>query len=185
MSVKTDPKIQRKILIVDHDFQKKFIFQFWAFVACGTVLSGFIIYLMCGRSMTTVFQDSRLKIMSTADFILPSFLLSSLVVVLVVGTATAFFALFVSHRIAGPAYRMVQDLSKFTSGDLRQDFHLRTKDELKSLAQGLSDMGKKIRADVAVLKNEVDHLDKIEKGLPPQAVERLRSMKKILGQYRV
>jgi hypothetical protein len=183
MTNKAKGKIRRKILVVDKAFQMAFIFRFWALVVCGAVLAGLIIYLTCGRSVTTVFQHSRLKIMSTSDFILPGFLLSSLVVIVVVGTATAFVALLTSHRIAGPVYRLRQDLVQFRSGELRQTFRLRPLDELRPLAEEIDLTARKIGGDVTSLQLEARLLERMGSALPPAASECVKNMKRILDQY--
>lgn len=185
--MKNDPALlnRRKILIIDKEFQNKFITRFFVMVAIGSIVTGAIVYLFCGHSLTTVFRDSRLKIMSTTDFILPGLVLSAVIVILVVGMATAFMALYVSHRIAGPVYRMRQDLSNFHGGKLGQTFHLRGKDEMKPLARELNEMARKIQQDVAVLKAEVDALDKYARDFSPRSKDRVGNMKKILDRYHV
>ena len=177
---------RRKILIVDKGFQRKFILKFWLLISSSAILSGLLVYIFCGQSLTTVFRNSRLTIMSTADFIWPSFLLSSFVVIAVVGTATAIIALFISHRIAGPIYRMNKDLANFTSGHLKQVFRLRDKDEFASLVKTLNDMAKKVGGDMATIKEEVNYLEKLSsEDLPKRSQEHLKNLKRILNQYHV
>ncbi|MEI8012872.1 MAG: methyl-accepting chemotaxis protein [Candidatus Omnitrophota bacterium] len=178
---------RRKILIIDREFQNIFIVKFFTMVALGSMMTGLIVYAFCGRTLTTVFQDSRLKIMSTSDFILPGLALSTMIVIFVVGVATAFMALYVSHRIAGPVYRLRQDLLTFHAGNLKQIFRLRDKDEMKPLAGALNEMARKMQQDIAVLKTETEALEKgwQEQGVPVQARECVARMKKILDCYHV
>ncbi len=176
---------RRKILVIDKEFQNKFIAKFFTMVAVGTVVTGAIVYFFCGRTLTTVFINSRLKIMSTADFILPGLILSALVVILVVGAATAFMALYVSHRIAGPVYRMRQDLLSFHAGNLKQIFRLRDKDEMKPLAHMLNEVARKVQHDVSILKAEADALEKNAQELSQPLKDRVKNMKRILDHYNV
>ncbi len=176
---------RRKILIVDKEFQNKFIIKFFAMVTAGSVVTGTIIYSFCGRTLTTVFRDSRLKIMSTADFIFPGLVLSAILVILVVGAATVFMALYVSHRIAGPVYRMHQDILSLHAGNLKQIFRLRDKDEMKPLAQALNDMARKVQQDISILKAEVAALEKSGQELSSPAQEHVKNMKRVLDHYHV
>ena len=176
---------RRKILIVDRDFQNKFIARFFAMVAIGSVVTGGIVYFFCGRTLTTVFINSRLKVMSTTDFILPGLLLSSLVVILVVGLATVFMALYVSHRIAGPVYRLHKDVLSMHAGNLKQIFRLRDHDEMKPLALALNEMARRVQQDITVLKAETEALGTSSDGLAMPLKERLKNIKKVLDAYQV
>ncbi len=49
-----------------------------------------------------------------------------------------FWGLIISHRIAGPVYRLEQDLEKIAKGDFSLRIKLRKKDELSSIAEGIN-----------------------------------------------
>ncbi len=176
---------RRKILIVDRSFQYQLIAKFFSMVAVGSLLMGSVIYFFCGQTVTTVFKDSRLKILTTADFILPGLLMSATAVIAVVGMATALLALYMSHRIAGPVYRMRQDLANFKAGNLKKIFCLRENDEIRPLAESLNDMARDVQNSMTALKAEADHLEKISGELSPKAREHLRALKKVLDSYHV
>lgn len=56
----------------------------------------------------------------------------------VISLAILFWGLIVSHRIAGPVYRLEKDLEKIENGDLAFRIRLRRKDELVSIAEGIN-----------------------------------------------
>ena len=174
---------RRKILIIDRSFQNPFIAKFFGMVAAGSVMMGSIVYFFCGRTVTTVFKNSRLEIFTTMDFILPGLVMSAAAVIAVAGVATALIALYLSHRIAGPVYRMRCDLESFRAGNLKQIFSLRSKDELKALSSSLNEMARSVQTHIAALKVEVDHFEKISGELSPRGKEYLKAMKKILDSY--
>ncbi len=64
----------------------------------------------------------------------------------VITTALLFWGLLISHRIAGPMYRLEQDLDKIAKGDLSLRIRLRRKDELGSIAEGINKVLDKIEA---------------------------------------
>jgi methyl-accepting chemotaxis protein len=48
------------------------------------------------------------------------------------------WGLVISHRIAGPVYRLEQDLKKIAEGNFSLRIKLRKKDELASIAEGIN-----------------------------------------------
>ena len=143
---------RRRNYYVDKEFQKKFIIKFCLLVILGTVISGVLIYLMSQGTVTTVFENSRLKIKSTADFILPAVLGSSLIVIILVGLAAIFVTLYASHKISGPLYRIAKDLERVIAGDFKVKFSLRQHDQLQALAENIDKTVCMVREDIDGLK---------------------------------
>ena len=143
---------KRRNYYIDKDFQKKFIIKFCLLVILGTIISGALIYSMSQGTLTTVFENSRLKIKSTADFILPAVLSSSAFVIILVGLAAILVTLYTSHKIAGPLYRIAVDLKKVIAGDLTVRFGLRKHDQLQAMADNMDKAIAALRADIAELK---------------------------------
>jgi methyl-accepting chemotaxis protein len=56
----------------------------------------------------------------------------------VISILLLFWGLVISHRIAGPVYRLEQDLKKIAEGDFSLRIKLRKKDELVSIAEGIN-----------------------------------------------
>jgi methyl-accepting chemotaxis protein len=150
---------RRRNYYIDKEYQSKFIVKFCLLVILGMIISGALLFLMSQGTVTTVFENSRLKIKSTADFILPSILASSVVVIILVGLATIIVTLYASHKIAGPLYRVAMDLKKVTAGDLTVKFSLREHDQLQALAENIDDTVKRMCDDVGDLKDKFRGLE--------------------------
>lgn len=179
--MKEQIQTRRKNYFIDKKFQSLFIIKFCTLIVLGAILSGAIIYLMSKSTVTTSFENLRLVIKSTADFILPAVLLSSIVVIVVIGIATIAVTLFTSHRIAGPLYRVEKDIEEVASGNLAKRFNLRKADELKALAEGLNNLAETLKNDVGNIKNGVNEL---ESTLPPgEAKEKINKIKSALDKY--
>lgn len=176
---------RRRRYFIDTKFQTKFIIKFASLVVIATALSGAIVYLMARYTVTTSFENSRLVIKTTADFILPSVLLSGAIAIISIGLATIAVALLTSHRIAGPLYRLNKDLKEVTDGNLRMRFSLRKKDEMKSLADGLNVMVETLKNDVANIKKTSSD---IESALNANNIEsarsRLKDLKRAVEKFR-
>ena len=122
--------------------------KFCALVVAGSVISGVIMYAMSASTVTTAFDNLRLTIKSTADYILPMVIFSSIIVVTLIGIATIIVTLFTSHKIAGPLYAIEKRVDEVAGLNLKTEFRLRTGDQLKPLAVGLDVMVSNLRKGV-------------------------------------
>jgi hypothetical protein len=82
-----------------------------------------------------------------------------LVCVLVSLAATYIFGIRVSHRMAGPIYRIKMSLGGMAQGDLRGDVRLREKDNFKSVAESINHLKKTWRAPIQELKEIGEELE--------------------------
>ena len=158
--MKKYPEDKRKIYYIKKEFQRNFIIKFCLLVILGAVVSGTVIYMVSRGTSTTVFENSRIRIRSTADFILPAVLIGTAATAVLVGFATFFITLYTSHKIAGPLYRIEKDLQKAIEGDLRVKFNLREGDQLQPLASSIESLVATIREDVKELKQVTGELGK-------------------------
>ena len=177
-------KNRRRNYYIDKEFQTIFILKFCALIAIGSIISGLIVYAMSRATVTTTFVDSRLTIKSTADFILPAVLLSGAVALILIGLATIVMTLFISHKIAGPLYRLDKDVQEVTSGNLRIVFRLRTGDEIKPLAESLNNMVGEIRGRITEIRNNLDSLES-SVSLPPEGKDKVKRMRESLGKFKI
>ncbi|MDD3905699.1 MAG: methyl-accepting chemotaxis protein [Candidatus Omnitrophica bacterium] len=178
-----DIKNRRRNYYIDKEFQAVFILKFCSLVAIGSVISGLIIYAMSRATVTTTFENSRLTMKSTADFILPAVFLSSVVVIILIGLAAIIMTLFVSHKIAGPLYRLDKDVQDVASGNLGMVFRLRTGDEIRPLAASLNEMVAVIRERVSEAKKNIDDAG-LCAGLPAEAREKIALAKESLKKLK-
>lgn len=69
----------------------------------------------------------------------PLYTMIPLVLILVI--AAAWLGIHVTHRIVGPAYRLIQTTHAYTDGDYTVRSHLRKGDALKDVATALNELG--------------------------------------------
>ena len=173
-------KDRRKNYFIKKEFQRNFIMKFCILVIIGVVISGAIIYIMAQSTVTTTFENSRLTIKSTADYILPAVFLSSAIVILSIGLATIVITLFASHKIAGPLYRIEEDIKEVAEGNLTKKFNLRESDELKALAESLDDMAGGLKEKIEKIKHSVNELEPTLKS--EEAKAKIKELKEILNK---
>lgn len=66
-------------------------------------------------------------------------------ILLVVLLVVIVFGIFITHRIAGPLFRLNRELSKLVEGDTEVNFSLRKRDELKPIAEKLQLLVKRLQ----------------------------------------
>ncbi len=174
----------RRTYIVRMAFQKDFIIKYCVLVLIATIILSLIVYYLCGTTVTTVFKESRLKILSTNDFILPYLFWSSAIAVVCAVAVCWRMTMIISNRLAGPLCRIEQDISQVAQGDLTKNIHVRPKDEFKSLARIFNDLIGDWRNDITAIKSKVAQLDK-SANLDPKDRKVLDNIKESLEKYKV
>lgn len=171
-----DYKNRRRNYFIKREFQARFILKFCILVALTALISSVVIYRFSSESVTTVFENSRLLIKPSTEFIMPGLILSSFISVILVGIATVIVVLFVSHKIAGPLYKIEKSLGRIADGDLSFDVYLRKTDEAKMLAEAFNNAARSLNnllgaaaAETAKLNDELDELKKLCDGIPPES----------------
>lgn len=143
---------RRKNYFVDRKFQTGFILKFCSVVAIGGVVTIAVLYFLAMRSTTVSIINSRVVAVKTSDFLLPILLQTILIVMIVVSLATIVLTLLVSHRIAGPIYRLKNVLELLGDGDFSSDFRIRRLDQFQEVADTLNATVKKIRQNLNSMK---------------------------------
>ena len=158
---------RRKNYFIKREFQTKFILKFCALVALTALISAIVVYLFLSRSVTTVFENSKIVIKPSTEFVMPGLILSSLVSILLVSLATIVTVLFISHRIAGPLYKLENSLERMAEGDLSFDISLRKNDETKTLSEAFNRTRRRLNGMISGIKKDLregrDVSQKIEK----------------------
>lgn len=131
---------KRRQYFIDKSFQGRFILKFCCIVVASSLLIGLSMFFLSMNSTTVAIENTQVMVKRTADFILPTLALTTLVVTLVSALAVIILVLFVSHKIAGPLYRIRREINSLKDGDLKRIFAIRAKDQLKELASGLDEM---------------------------------------------
>lgn len=155
-----DTQNRRKEYFIDRDFQRNFILKFCGLVVLASVISGVMLYLFSRNTVTTAFVNSRLSIVSTSDYIVPSLIGSGLIAIALVGIATAIVVMYLSHRIAGPLFNIERSIKQVGKGDLTAKIQLRSTDEMAKLADCINEMTEKLKNSISEIKAKSSDLGK-------------------------
>ncbi len=144
-------KKRRSYFIAD-SFQLKFIFKFCLLIICASFLTGGLIYYFNLQTTTVAFENLKVVVKSTSDFILPMMLGILLIVTILIGIATIIITLFTSHKIAGPLYRLKLDLEKIKCGDFSSAIQIRAGDQLQKVAAELDEIRLALKTSINTLR---------------------------------
>jgi len=163
----------------------------------ATVLMGVVLFIFGQRSTTVVLENTEVIVKTTTDFILPILIQTIIVVTLFVGIATVFLTLFMSHKIAGPFYRLKKEMEVMGSGDISGDFNIRRKDQLRGLATSINKMIIDLREKHRGLKKEFGNFETVWKDFIKKANQeidkkdikmldkKINDIKKVITSFKV
>jgi signal transduction histidine kinase len=115
--------------------------------------------LYLSRDATTVtFENTKVRVKNTADFMLPLLAQTLLVVMVVTALIMIILTLLTSHKISGPLFNISRTMKNVKEGDLRNHVHIRRNDQVRVLADNLNELIDVLRDKHLVLKKAADKL---------------------------
>jgi len=130
-------RYKRRNYFIKKNFQGKLILGYFLFMVVGCLVFAVILAILSADSMTVVYQDNELQIGQT-PFMLIKQLITAHWIAIVVGSAFVVVgAMFITHRLAGPMFRLERAADNMVAGQLNDVIYLREKDEGKELAAKL------------------------------------------------
>jgi len=152
-------RIKRKQYFIAARFQLKYIVYILLFLYIGAAVAGYTVYwttwVTLGEKLANVYPRGRLiYIFKAANVTLLLRLLLITPIFIVIGT-------FLSHRIAGPIYRIGKYIDLLKQGDYTTCLVLRKKDELKILAKKMTELCVKLADDKEKRTDAAEALEKL------------------------
>lgn len=131
---------RRRNYFIRKEFQGKFVLRFFLTILIGAVLFTVIFSLFSANTITVTYEDSVLKIDKTPRALFVELVRAYGVYIFLIGLGISLVSVFLSHRIAGPVYRLEKTIEEVAKGNLALRITLRRKDELKELATSINGM---------------------------------------------
>ncbi len=152
-------RYKRRNYFIKKNFQGKLILGYFLFMVAGCFIFAIVLALLSADSMTMVYQNNDLKIGQT-PFMLIKQLLTAHWVSIVVGSAfVVVIAMFITHRLAGPMFRLERAVDNMVDGQLDDVICLREKDEGKELAAKLNQFNRDLSENITELKKRSQNID--------------------------
>lgn len=140
--------VHRRNFFIKKDLQGKLIFHSFLLAFAGVVAFALIFSLLSADNLTISYQDQYLRIGRTPMILLKQLLTAHWLFLVFVGFFIVANTLLLSHRIAGPHYRLEQTFSAMENKNLDQCIHLRAKDLGKELAEQLNRINAMLSGDL-------------------------------------
>ena len=183
-------KFKRKQYIVDPEFQYGLIRKI-AILAGLMVLMSFaflaLVHYLYGDIRLEIIQPDPFNMsegLKTVDEdktlteLLWPVLAGCLFVTVVV---TFLYGALISHRMAGPVFRLRRILSEMVEGELRGDVRIREKDDFQHLAHKINDLKTNLRTSLETLRNLCSEIESGDQG---KQTAQLIEMKKVLSKFK-
>ncbi len=129
---------KRRRYLVEGKFQLKFAGMILLFMFAVALFSSLTIYyntwMLLGEKLANVYPQGRLAgILKQANFVL-------FMRLLLIAPLVCVLAIVLSHRIAGPIFRIKKTLDEAVKGDYSKRLYLRKTDELKDVAESINNL---------------------------------------------
>jgi methyl-accepting chemotaxis protein len=134
-------KYTRSRFLILPSYQIKLMGFLTALLFAGSVLHGFLLYLMTSRSIQEGFLSSHNRLRSTWEILKPAIVLANGVSFLVLALLLMAFSILISHRLIGPIFKIANRLRDLTEGRLHSPpLKLRRGDEGKIMCEAVNQL---------------------------------------------
>jgi len=146
----------RRQYLINPDFQVKFIAKFCLIVIVATAILSSIVLWLADNSTTVTIENTKVSVKNTVDFIYPVLFQSFVVAIIFSAISVGILTLLMTHRVAGPLFRLKRELIRVQEGDLSSDFKIRGKDQLGDFAEELRKSFSFVRAELVSAREGID-----------------------------
>ncbi len=136
-------RVKRKKLNlnVKKEFQMWLLLRIFGTVLLSSIIAAIVLYFYSRQELSGSFFDAHIKLRRVSDLLLPVIFAGSFVSLF----AGTLLAIFLPQKIAGPIFRVEQDLHLIGNGDLTGEIRLRQGDVLHELAETVNDTTANLR----------------------------------------
>ncbi len=143
---------KRRNYFIKKDFQGKLILGYFLFVSGGCLFFLLLLGLFSADTLTISYSNHDLQFGQTPMMLLKQTLAAHWVFIVLGGSFLVAAAMFLTHRIAGPLFRLEKTLDSMLKGKLDDTIYLRTNDEGKDLAKKINDFNAELSLTVKNLQ---------------------------------
>lgn len=176
------PNRRRRNYFVKKSFQSSFALRFALLIAVEAFLLALLFFYMSRGTLTTAYLGNELRIERTAAFFFTTFLIITAIVAVTMALIGTLVFIILSHRIAGPVYRLQKSLEEIRRGNLTYRIHLRRKDELGDLAEDLNRVFEFLDEKMTELKRDARRVK--TGGDTPEGREALKRIEELANAFK-
>ena len=155
--IKTNYK--RRKYFIKKNFQGKLILGYFLFMVVGCLIFVSILVFLSADSMTVIYQDNDLQIGRTPFMLIKDLLTANWVFIVVGSLLVVVGATLITHRLAGPMFRLERAVDNMISGQLDDVIYLREKDEGKELAEKLNQFNQELSENIGLIRKRSQNIE--------------------------
>jgi methyl-accepting chemotaxis protein len=155
----TKARYKRRNYFIKKNFQGKLILGYFLFMVVGCLIFAIILAILSADSMTMVYQDNDLQIGQTPFMLIKQLLAAHWISIVVGSVFVVVGAMFITHRMAGPMFRLERAVDSMTSGKLNDVICLREKDEGKELAAKLNQFNRGLSENIGQIRKRSQNIE--------------------------
>ncbi len=175
------PHIFRRRYYLKGSIQPQLIRRIIGLFVIMLLLSASVFFFLADKQLENEYYKAHQTLENTRDAFLPWLIGVNLAAI----ALTIVFAIFPSHKVAGPVYRIQNDLRRIKQGEFPRKIRVRKKDLLKELAADIDDtmksLGKRIKTVQSDLA-EIDALVRSQEISSELSSENLENLKRMVSQ---
>lgn len=176
---------RRGILLINPKFQLRFSFYVCSWLFCLSVIHPLIIYSLFEFFLRFAKAHLGADSLSYLQGIQAEFLWNLGLLEVSFVAITFLISLFISHKIAGPIYKLGLFLDEAKSGRLDQKLRFRKSDHFQELASGYNEMVKGLQElmgkNIETVSTSIARIENILEGADEKTREELEQ---VLGELR-
>ncbi|MDP2107165.1 MAG: hypothetical protein Q8J76_14305 [Desulfobulbaceae bacterium] len=150
---------KRRHYFIDKRLQGVFALRVYLVLIVSAVAITLLMSALTSDSFTLLYTDNDLQIGHAPLLILKRLLLANWIIIAPVGIIVVILAILLSHRIAGPIYKLDSILTSMNNNIIGQTIHLRQKDNFKDTANKLTTFNTTLAGKIEEIKSISERLD--------------------------
>lgn len=150
---------KRRHYFIKKNFQGKLILGYFLFMVAGCLIFAIILTFLSANSMTVVYQNNDLQVGQTPLMLLKQILMANWISVVVCSVFVVVGAMFITHRLAGPIFRLERAVDNMINKQLDDVIYLREKDEGKELAAKLNQFNQELSGNIAQIRKKSQNIE--------------------------
>ena len=177
---------QRKIKLINRDFQIGLMVKFFIANAAILTIFGGILFLFLRGEIESNLHSAHVAYKTVGAMLFPIILTLSLLILAILSVTTIYVILHASHRIAGPMYRFNHALGELGGRNLTTMTKIREDDQLAELSTSLERVRALWAGDVERLRKLAADLEAVvPAGGGDEARRILSEVRAVLSAYKM
>ncbi len=157
----TRARYKRRNYFIKKNFQGKLILGYFLFMVAGCLLFTAIFAALSADTMTMVYQDNDLQMGQTPLVLIKQAVAAHWIFIVLGGVLVVVATMFITHRLAGPIFRLERAADHMINGRLDDVIYLRKKDEGQELAEKLNQFNLELSRKIRQVEKRAKNIDDV------------------------